>query len=572
MEVTNEKLKELLVASGYMSEADFKLAEYEAKSGNKDLQDVLVEKNLIKDENLGWLIAGDLGYKFLNLRNEKIDEAFFNAIPELVARNRGVVAVSGSGNKVNLGMVDPTDFEIKNVIEKRLNKEAEVFLITKNDLRQALSQYRSDFKNNIDNIINELRTGRLTKDKKDKSIVSLVDTILRYAYNNHASDVHIDPVGEGSIIRFRIDGILHDMEKLPKELMDFVVTRIKILAKIRTDEHRSALDGKLKFTMEKGEIFSTSKELEEVDVRVSVVPTVRGENIVMRILSAENKELFLEDLGFSENDMRKINKAAENPVGMILVTGPTGSGKTTTLYSILKILNKREVNIATIEDPVEYSISGVTQIQVNPKTNLTFANGLRAIVRQDPNIIMVGEIRDEETAGIAINAAMTGHLVLSTLHTNDAGTTLPRLSDMGIEPFLVASTVKVIVAQRLARRICMNCRESYLLSEDEKLAIKNNKVLKGLFEKMNDNKLDVVRAYHGKGCKVCSNTGYTGRLGIFEVLEMSERIRSLILQKVDSDTIMKVAREEGMTPMIEDGVQKIFRGVTTLQEIFRIIA
>jgi type IV pilus assembly protein PilB len=572
MEITNEKLKELLVLSEFISEADFKLAEYDAKNNNKKLQDVLVEKNLIKDEQLGWLIAGDLGYKFMNLRNEKIDEVFFNAIPELVARNRGVVAFSASGNKVNLGMVDPTDLEIKNIIEKRLDKEAEVFLITKNDLRQALSQYRSDFKNNIDNIISELKVGRLTKERKDKSIVSLVDNILRYAYNNHASDIHIDPLGDDAIIRFRIDGILHDAERLPKELMNFVVTRIKIMAKIRTDEHRSAQDGKLRFTMEKGEIFSTAKELEDVDVRVSVVPTVRGENVVMRVLAVENQELFLEDLGFSESDNRKITKAAENPVGMILVTGPTGSGKTTTLYSILKILNKREVNIATIEDPVEYSISGVTQIQVNVKTNLTFANGLRAIVRQDPNIIMVGEIRDEETAGIAINAAMTGHLVLSTLHTNDAGTTLPRLADMGIEPFLIASTVKIIIAQRLARRICMNCRESYLLSAEERLAIKDNKVLKELFEKMNGNNLDVIRAYHGKGCKVCSNTGYVGRLGIFEVLEMSEKIRSLILRRVDSDTIMKVAKEEGMTPMIEDGVEKIFRGVITLQEIFRIIA
>lgn len=572
MEITNEKLKELLVLSGYMNEVDFKSAESEAKNNNKNLQDFLVEKNMIKDEQLGWLVAGDLGYRFLNLRNEKIDEDFFNSIPELVARNRGVVAISGSGGKVNLAMVDPTDLEIKNVIEKRLNKEAEVFLITKNDLRQALSQYRSDFKDNMDHIINELKSGKLTKEKKDKDIVSLVDTILRYSYNSHASDVHIDPLGEDAVIRFRIDGILHDVEKLPKELMSFIVTRIKILSKIRTDEHRSAQDGKLKFTIEKGEVFSTAKKFEEVDVRVSVVPTVKGENIVMRILSAENKELFLEDLGFTEGDMKKINKAVENPVGMILVTGPTGSGKTTTLYSILKILNRREVNIATIEDPVEYSVSGVTQIQVNPKTNLTFANGLRAIVRQDPNIIMVGEIRDEETAGIAVNAAMTGHLVLSTLHTNDAGTTLPRLSDMGIEPFLIASTVRLIVAQRLARRICMNCRESYLLSEAEKLAIKNNKILKRLFEKMNGDKLDVIRAYHGRGCKVCSNTGYVGRLGIFEVLEMSEKIRSLILQKVDSDTIMKVAEEEGMVSMVEDGVGKVFRGVISLQEIFRVIA
>ncbi len=336
---------------------------------------------------------------------------------------------------------------------------------------------------------------------EDVSVIKTVDAILVNGYNSKASDIHIEPYEEETLIRFRIDGILHDIVTLPKSLHELVVMRIKILSRLRTDEHRAAQDGKLRFKVEDG----------KVDARVSIVPIVYGEKAVLRLLSARARQHDLENLGFNEQQLIKVMTNINKPWGMILATGPTGSGKTTTLYGILKKLNTREVNISTIEDPVEYDIEGVNQIQVNTKTNLTFAAGLRSIVRQDPDIIMVGEIRDEETAGIAVNSAMTGHLVLSTLHTNDAATTLPRLLDMGIQPFLVSSTVNLVIAQRLVRKICEKCKQKTTLDK-KTLALVQRQISKELVAK---HKLDSpsIAIYKGKGCKECSTTGYSGRVG-----------------------------------------------------------
>lgn len=390
------------------------------------------------------------------------------------------------------------------------------------------------------------------------SIIELVEGIMGYAYLTRASDIHIDPADEKLDIRFRIDGVLYDVFTLPKEIQPEVITRIKVLAGLRTDEHQAAQDGRIKFTVEK-----TKANTIEFDIRVSIVPTYYGENAVMRLLVEQGQAFTLENLGFNERDLKVVSNAIKKPYGMILATGPTGSGKTTTLYTILKILNKPEVSIITIEDPIEYSLEGVDQIQVNSQTGLTFATGLRSILRQDPNIVMVGEIRDEETAGIAINAALTGHLLLSTLHTNDAATTLPRLLDMSVEPFLIASTVNIAIGQRLVRKICPDCKLKKKLSVSE-LASLGQSLPKDLL-----NGYDVF--YEGRGCKTCGHTGYLGRIGIHEVLENTNAIQEAITARLPAAEIKKIAIKEGMTTMLQDGFQKALEGITTLDELLRVM-
>ena len=347
------------------------------------------------------------------------------------------------------------------------------------------------------------------------------------------------------------------MLDLPKELHDLIVSRIKVMSNLRTDEHLSSQDGRT----------SVLLPSEEVDIRVSIVPIVEGEKVVLRLLTSNYKQFGLEDLGMYEHDLEIVKKGFSRPNGMILSTGPTGSGKTTTIYSILKILNSRERNIATIEDPVEYEMEGINQIQVNSKTNLNFAEGLRSILRQDPDIIYVGEIRDEETAVIAVNSAMTGHLVLSTIHTNDAATTIPRLIDLNIEPFLVASTVNVIIAQRLVRKICEKCRVSYVQERKELLKTFTAEQIKKYFGNEKD-----PRLYKGTGCDVCHGSGYKGRVGIFEVIEVTDAIKQLVQQRADSDTITKKAAAEGTNLMINDGLLKVSAGVTTIEEVMRVTA
>jgi type II secretory ATPase GspE/PulE/Tfp pilus assembly ATPase PilB-like protein len=384
------------------------------------------------------------------------------------------------------------------------------------------------------------------------SITELVNLIILKAWESKASDIHIDPTAESVIIRYRIDGIAYDVLSLPKDYQPLVITRIKVLSGLRTDEHLMAQDGR----------FRVHDEKADIDLRVSIVPTYSGEDVVMRLLVGEARLFSLEELGFSDKDLKTIMRYIRKPYGMILATGPTGSGKTTTLYAILQILNSREISIVTIEDPIEYSVAGITQIQVNTQTNLTFAAGLRSIVRQDPNVIMVGEIRDTETAEISVNAAMTGHLLLSTLHTNDAATTLPRLLDMGIEPFLIASTVNVAIGQRLVRRLCQNCREQYDLTADER---------RSLAEAIPESLLDTVKqVWRAPGCDKCNHTGYVKRVGIYEVLEVTEPVRRLIMKRASASEILAAAHEGGMTSMIEDGIRKALEGYTSLQEVLRV--
>ncbi len=560
MKISIEKLRDLLVRPEHVSAEDFNIAGKEAEKDKKSLAEILIDKDLIKDEQLGQLIAQDLGFDFINLRNEKIDEQILSLVPEIVARSKGIIAFARDAQEVKAGMLNPDDLEMRHILEKRFNQPIKPFLITKRDFHQALASYQTSLKDELASINNKLVSKEVVKEEKDKLVVKIVDLLLEHAHFNKASDIHIEPYAGEVGVRFRIDGVMHTVIKLPKELLDIVLTRIKIMARMRTDEHRAAQDGKFQF----------KSQGETIDVRVSIVPVTAGENVVMRLLSARSRQMGLSSLGLSGQDLAGVRQAIKSPHGMILVTGPTGCGKTTTIYEILKILNIEAMHIASIEDPVEYDIEGVSQIQVNPKTNLTFAKGLRAIVRQDPDIIMVGEIRDQETAQIAVHSAMTGHLVLSTLHANDAATTLPRLLDMGIEPFLVASTVKVVIAQRLVRSICQKCRYSYELSNEEMAVVNKIPQLKSILEAKYKKDIKKIRLYKGAGCKVCTNTGYSGRVGIFEILETKENIKEQVISRAASDQILKIARKNGMTTILEDGINKVFDGVTTLSEVLRV--
>lgn len=386
------------------------------------------------------------------------------------------------------------------------------------------------------------------------SIINVIETLLEDAQGLNASDIHIDPTRENIRVRLRLDGVLKDTTTLPKSIHQEIISRIKVLASLRTDEHQAAQDGRFRHLLPSGSF---------VDIRVSIAPTYHGENAVLRLLADHSEEATLATLGFSDEDKKKIERAIKKSTGMILSTGPTGSGKTTTLYTLIKMLNKPEVAIVTIEDPIEYSIDGIEQIQVNTRTCLTFANGLRSILRQDPDIIMVGEIRDPETASIAVNTALTGHLLLSTLHTNDAATTLPRLSDMGIDAYLIASTMNVAIGQRLVRTICASCKTSTELSEQTRKSLR-------------ELGLDASVAEHhalfsGKGCDECAGSGYKGRVCINEVLVSSPKIREAILRRASSDEIRTIAISEGMTTMFADGLKKVSQGLTTIEEVLRVI-
>lgn len=385
------------------------------------------------------------------------------------------------------------------------------------------------------------------------SVIRVVELLMQFAHNAGASDIHLDPRADGMMVRLRVDGVLRDTHCFSSLFQNEVIARIKILCGLRTDEHQAAQDGRFRAPLRNGAT---------IDVRVSIVPTYYGENCVMRLLSGETQEYSLDSLDFTPENQEKILRAVKKPYGMILATGPTGSGKTTTLYTLVKMLNQPGISIITVEDPVEYSISGINQIGINPRTNLTFPNALRSMLRQDPNVIMVGEIRDMETAGLAVNTALTGHLVLSTLHTNDAPTTLPRLLDMKVEPYLIASTVNVAIGQRLVRRICRDCRIEKKMSPVE---------IKSLKETIPQEILSAHSTFFGgTGCEMCHGTGYRGRVGIHEVMEIDNPLREAILKKSSASDIRQIAIAQGMVPMLTDGFWKAAQGLTTIEEILRL--
>lgn len=554
MLIADEQLKTLLLKSKALDEKTIDKLISLAASSRIPLQEAVIESGTISDEKLGMLIAKSLDVPFIQLSKLTIPEEVFSIIPERIARKYKVIAFEKDSSGVKLAVADPTNTEIKDMISLKTSQKVTLYLATERDINHSLQIYRKDLQLTIQAMIQEEASsaGNITS---DAPIARIVDLLITYAYRDKASDVHIEPEEDNLLIRFRIDSILQDVLNLNKQLHSRVVTRIKVLSNLATDEHLSAQDGKMRMQIDD----------ENVDIRVSVIPIADGEKVVLRLLSSKFRPLSLADLGMNKKDLKKVTDAISNAYGMILSTGPTGSGKTTTIYSILKILNTREKNITTIEDPIEYRIKGINQIQLNTKTNLSFANGLRSILRQDPNIIFVGEIRDSETADIAVNAALTGHLVLSTLHTNDAATALPRLIDMKVESFLVASTVNIIIAQRLVRKICPQCIGSEILKRTELVKTIPEKTLAKHFGRKGR-----IAVFKGSGCKSCHLSGYTGRIGIFEVMEIKDRIKRLIIEKKDSDIIKKEAVIEGMNTMLDDGLEKAQGGITTIDEVLRV--
>lgn len=555
-----EDLKQLLTSRGLVDEGAFAQAVEQARRSRQPLEEVLVDQGTVEELALGAIIAESYGVPFVNLREKVLSGEIVRRLPEALARNKRLVLYDIREEKGYLAMANPQDPETVNAISRSLGLPLAVAYATDRAIGEALRHYQRELHEAFAELIrkNVSIVGENGKEvsPEDLPVVQIVDTIVKHAYQSHASDIHTEPLVTEVAVRFRIDGVLNDVVSIPREIYELIVARVKVLAHLRTDEHLAAQDGKIQLDV--GE--------EQLDIRVSILPTSHGEKVAMRLLSQKQRRFILDDLGFRKEDLKKVRDAFMRPHGMILATGPTGSGKTTTLYAVLRTLNTREVNITTIEDPVEYNIDGVNQIQINPRTNLTFAQGLRSILRQDPDIIMVGEIRDEETAAIAINAALTGHLVLSTLHTNDAPTTLPRLLDMGVEPFLVASSVNVAIGQRLVRKVCQQCVMSMSLTEAQRdLLLQLLSAKSALVAEVKRR----PRVFGGKGCPVCNGTGFKGRVGIYEVLSLDEEVRRLVTEKASADVIKRAARERGMTTMLEDGIWKVFQGVTTVEELLR---
>ena len=570
---TNEQLKKILVKSEVLAKEEIVKYEKEAEKLGKKLQNYLLEKKVISTLTLYENAAAYYKLPFIDLKNQTIRKDVLFTIPEPIATTHNIICFDASSKEIKIAALDPEDIEIFEFIKKKTGLEPKIFLTTPDNIKDAIKQYHKSLKAEFDTLASDInKKGEGQKDLKklaeDLPVVRIVDTLLEYSIIEGASDIHIEPEEKDVLVRYRIDGILRNVMVLPKSVQSGIVARIKILANLKVDEHRLPQDGRFKI--------ATNEY--KVSFRVSIIPTFDGEKIVLRLLNEKAQVLNLEQLGLQKRPLKVVKRAIAKPHGVILVTGPTGSGKTTTLYTVLNILNTPEVNISTIEDPIEYRMPHVNQSQVNPKIGFTFASGLRAFLRQDPDIIMVGEIRDKETAEIAIHAAMTGHLVLSTIHTNDAPTTMPRLAEMGVPTFLVASTANIIIAQRLVRKICTNCIQSYNLDKETIKELEKQLDIESILKTMEKERsiinakkgLSSLLFYRGKGCKQCNNTGYKGRVGIYEVLENSEAISSLILKNANASALRAQAIKEGMLTMVEDGFIKAKNGITTIEEIMRV--
>jgi type II secretory ATPase GspE/PulE/Tfp pilus assembly ATPase PilB-like protein len=551
----NDTLSDLIKKSGKVSAAQIAKAENYAKEAkSQNIADAYMETQVLTRDQINEIIAGYYKVPYVILGKENIAEDAAHIIPEKVARRVKAVAFARTPEGVKVALNNPSNTSILSMVARKTGERAIAYYADASQIESTIALFQKALQKTIDELLAEhVREASIYKG--DLPIIKVVEELIGAAYYDRSSDIHIEPEEKSALIRFRIDGVLQDVLRVPREIQDRIISRIKVLSNLRTDEHLSAQDGKMTQHLEE----------EDLDIRVSILPVTQGEKAVLRLLSSHSREFTLKDLGMNPTDLEKVTKAFSRSFGMILSTGPTGSGKTTSIYAILKILNTREKNIMTIEDPVEYRIQGANQVQVNVKTNLTFANGLRSVLRQDPNVIFVGEIRDGETAGIAVNAALTGHLVLSTLHTNDAATAIPRLTDMKVEPFLVASTVNVIVAQRLVRKICSSCKTLIKTPSSELLKHFPAEILEKHFGKVLE-----VPIYKGQGCQICRNTGYAGRIGLFEVLEVTKEIRKLITTKSDSDVISHAAAMEGMKTILEDGLEKVMGGLTTLEEVVRV--
>ncbi|MEK7174350.1 MAG: GspE/PulE family protein [Patescibacteria group bacterium] len=562
-----DQLKNRLTQENLVTPERFDALATEAERKNQNLIDVLISERVATADYLSALVAAAFGVELANLAARTINEETLRLLPEDLSRQREVIAFAREEDgTIDVAMADPSNLETIEFLTQRLGAKVKPFLAVSDDLDRGFAIYGSrstgDFKKIVEeNIQASLRSPSRTSEEAatEVPIVSIVDSIMAYAISMRASDIHIEVIEEATMIRYRIDGILYEIIRIPKTVHSALVARLKILSGLKIDEHYKPQDGRFRHQMVN----------QVVDVRVAVMPTYYGEKVEMRLLESSQKPLSLEELGMLKETAAIVVEAIKKTFGIVLVCGPTGSGKTTTLYGLMEILNKPNVNVCSIEDPIEYNMRYVNQSQINVQAGVTFATGLRALLRQDPNIIMVGEIRDKETAGIAVQAALTGHLLLSSLHTNDAPTAVPRLFDLGVPPFLAASTLNLIIAQRLVRRICAACIYSYDAGEDIKKAIEKQLVELGV---PNGAQAVPKTFYRGKGCVVCGDTGYRGRLAIVEVLKITDTMKNIIVDPQFSlQAITGEARNQGSRTMFEDGLEKIQLGITTIEEVMRVI-
>lgn len=590
MHISDSTIVKLLERSGAATSQQLQPLVSEAASSNLRLQDIVLQNNLIDERALTKLYATYADIPYIELDPRDIPSDILMRIPERIARQYNAVIFKIDPNGlIHLAMDDPDDVQAVNFIEKEIGTNTRVYIAPRSNILECLEGYRGDVTQELKEVIDIQREDDGSNQKvteaevaEDSPIAQTVNLLLEYAIRSNASDIHIEPREQFVQVRYRIDGVLKEVNRLPKNVLGALVSRIKILSNLKIDERRIPQDGRFKIKVA-GKQYA---------LRVSTLPIADGEKVVMRILDESNQAVTLEQLGYWGHSLAVINQALTEPNGMILVTGPTGSGKSTSLFSVLSMLNTPEVNISTIEDPVEYKIPGVNQTQTNSKAGMTFASGLRALLRQDPNIIMVGEIRDGETANLGVQAALTGHLVFSTLHTNNAATCLPRLLDMGIEPFLIASTVKAVVGQRLVRRLCMNCRQSYVPNQTEVAEIVrlfhlapgqdfyyiHQLEAQAIVQKVGgetpwgttDTTIATLWQPNPNGCDECNHTGFKGRVGIYEVLGTSREIQKMIIGGNTSNEIQDQAIAEGMTTMLTDGLIKAIRGNTTVEEVLRV--
>jgi type IV pilus assembly protein PilB len=588
MPLKDAELGKILVSLNYLGSADLKQAEAQARERGLSLKNILLELGLLTQELYEAALAEYFKLPFYDIQRKPPSAEIVSMLPEEIARTYSVVVVAHEKSKATVATSDPSNpfleeairlnlgqqvaqFPEKEDVEKRktvqTRKTASRFSFTKaapqerkpysgkvqfvyaprSGIEALFVHYKKPLATRFQAIINERR----------KVAPEILEQIFNDAIELRASDIHFEPQEKIVVVRFRVDGVMHEAGRIPKEYYEGVVNRIKIAANLHIDEHLAAQDGAIRYETPSGN---------NMDIRVSIVPIVDGEKVALRLLSEYVRTLTLNDLGFTEENHQILERAAHKPFGMILSTGPTGSGKSTTLYALMKIRNHSDVNISTIEDPVEYKVPGINHIQVNPDTDLTFANGLRALFRQDPNIILVGEIRDGETASIAVNAALTGHLLFSTLHSNDAATAIPRLLEMGVEPFLLASTLEVAIAQRLLRRLCPQCRFSYTVPHGE--AARLFPGAHRYFDGRGGNR----RLYKAKGCEACGGTGYRGRVAICELLVVTPEMEQLIIARASSTELNTLARKQKMKTLFEDGFEKVRNGLTSLEELLRVAA
>lgn len=561
----NSSVEDILFKQGLITSDQLSAVKLESINSGLPAEKILQDRKIVTPDKITLAKGQILNVPYIKLEGKAISADVLNLVPEAAARRYTIIPFEKKEDELWVAMADPLDIQVTQFIEKKANLRVKSFLALPEDIIKAISdQYSQNLTSEVTSALREVASVKPQEEiqegpeiLREAPVSNIIEQLLEYAIKSRASDIHIEPHEERTRVRYRIDGILQEKILLPKAVHEALVSRIKILSVLKIDERRLPQDGRFTFTYENN----------VVDLRVSTVPTVFGEKVVLRLLPKSTQAPTFLELGLRGSSLKTLETQLLRPHGIILICGPTGSGKTTTLYSVLTKISTTKVNIVTIEDPVEYQIPGVNQVQVNPAVGLTFASALRSFLRQDPNIIMVGEIRDSETADLAIQAALTGHQVFSTVHTNSSAGAPPRLLDMGVEPFLLTSALNAVVGQRVVRKICPNCRINYPAPPE---VFENMKAVLGRFLPASSNSPAAMKLYKGKGCSFCANTGYLGRIGIFEVLSVNEEIAKLILEHASSASLEQAAVSSGMVTMKQDGYLKVLEGVTTMEEVLRV--